>query len=433
MVEALVQGLWRGAALLFVLVPVLLLVERRARPALLALGAGAMAVGAAMWLVPGIDDAALRSAVLRGNTLYAGLALIAAVAVVALPSTQSRVWRFAYYALLSLVVSAPLWLDGVEIADQARQIAFLKESSAAYAGAAIPLLVSLVLVIPVVRLLERIGAERWVALWSVLLLIVASRSVFEPFVIPSAEAVLARSLHDGVHILIVYAILPDHAYLTGLLWQLIGLTFAKGTAVSINVVVFAGTALLLSFITLLRPVTPRPGLRAAERRRDRAAELAARRRAAAPAVVALLVLTTVAIRAATFQGTPEPPERQPLSVQTAAGTTVGTIDIDELSDGKLHAWTYAEGDREMRVIAINKPDGAPVVTLDACLVCAPDGYAQLGQDLFCLYCGTPIPIDTVGQPGGCNPAPIEFDRKGGKLTFDAAKTLDTWTEVTSGR
>ena len=29
-----------------------------------------------------------------------------------------------------------------------------------------------------------------------------------------------------------------------------------------------------------------------------------------------------------------------------------------------------------------------------------------GQDLLCLYCRTPIPIGTVGDPGGCNPIPL---------------------------
>ena len=52
-------------------------------------------------------------------------------------------------------------------------------------------------------------------------------------------------------------------------------------------------------------------------------------------------------------------------------------------------------------------NGSLAVALDLCEICQPKGYAQLGgRYVFCKYCKTPIPVDAVGQPGGCNPIPL---------------------------
>ena len=58
------------------------------------------------------------------------------------------------------------------------------------------------------------------------------------------------------------------------------------------------------------------------------------------------------------------------------------------------------------VLMMKKPDGMLAVTLDACEICPPDGYGQQEGFVVCIYCMTPIPYDTLGRPGGCNPIPL---------------------------
>ncbi len=112
----------------------------------------------------------------------------------------------------------------------------------------------------------------------------------------------------------------------------------------------------------------------------------------------------------------------------------------DFTDGRLRKYVYFRGDREVVFLAILKPDGSVGVALDQCEVCRPaewnrnaQGYAQRGSHLVCKYCMTPIALDTINNPGGCNPIPVPFSMEEDRIvielqdlisTFDAAEKME---------
>lgn len=406
----------------------LMLVPRRSRWLWAAVSVLGFIAGSAMWLVPAFDVVTLTTVIMRGNTVLAGIYLIAAVAVVNLPQSIRDHDRLQAFAAAGMaLVMFPL--DGLEFTNVIKQIAFLKESVWPYVTGFGTLAAALCVALVLVWVGDRIRLDRWIAAWSFLLFAVVVRAISEPFLVPAVESMLARMSHDDIHLLIMLVMTPDHTYLASWAWRIIGLAFLRTTAVLLNVAFFAGLTAYLFTKTVLAPLPSHRGEGAARRRSLWAAERTARRRTAAPAVIACAILMVLAVRGTVFKGKPTPPPRTALAVEQGEAVIEGTA----LQDNKLHVWTYDNDGESVRVLAIAKPDGHPAVCLDACLVCAPDGYAQLGSDLFCLFCGTPIPIASVGDPGGCNPVPVEFEERDGALVFDADKVASQWEEVTGGR
>jgi uncharacterized membrane protein len=93
---------------------------------------------------------------------------------------------------------------------------------------------------------------------------------------------------------------------------------------------------------------------------------------------------------------------------------------------RKYVWSYAG--HLVPFFTVRRPDGSLAVALDLCEICQPKGYAQMGRGyVFCKYCKTPIPADTVGQPGGCNPVPLpEAAAKGSLLVVPRAALLAAW-------
>ncbi|MEE9523831.1 MAG: DUF2318 domain-containing protein, partial [Thermodesulfovibrionales bacterium] len=100
--------------------------------------------------------------------------------------------------------------------------------------------------------------------------------------------------------------------------------------------------------------------------------------------------------------------------------------MGDLSDEKLRKYVYYYGNKAIIFIAILKPDGSMGVALDECEICRPaewnkaaQGYSQRGKHLVCNYCMTPIPLPTIGNPGGCNPIPLPFSLIDDNIVIDA--------------
>jgi high-affinity iron transporter len=90
----------------------------------------------------------------------------------------------------------------------------------------------------------------------------------------------------------------------------------------------------------------------------------------------------------------------------------------------MRKWVYAAGDRTITFFTVRRPDGEIVAALDLCEICQPKGYAQMGsKHVFCKYCKTPIPLETVGQAGGCNPVPLPSSVDHGVLRVPRAELL----------
>ncbi|HET6923237.1 MAG TPA: Fe-S-containing protein, partial [Anaeromyxobacteraceae bacterium] len=92
---------------------------------------------------------------------------------------------------------------------------------------------------------------------------------------------------------------------------------------------------------------------------------------------------------------------------------------------RMRKFVWSEGRRAITFLVVRRSDGALTAALDLCEICQPRGYAQMGRGyVFCKYCKTPIPVDAVGQPGGCNPVPLpEATVKGSLLVVPRAALL----------
>ena len=106
---------------------------------------------------------------------------------------------------------------------------------------------------------------------------------------------------------------------------------------------------------------------------------------------------------------------------------------EDLRDGAIHKFSVTIDDEVARLLILKKPDGTLSVCLDACEICAPDGYGQSREHVVCLYCNTPIPFDTVGKPGGCNPIPLAALVTDKEVRVDIAMIREKWALMRSGQ
>lgn len=328
---------------------------------------------------------------------------------------------------LGATVLAPIgWAGAAAVAQEA----YLKASALPWAYAGALALGALALAFGAIRLRIVLTAGRYVTHASALALWAAFTVLASPTLIARLDAVVSRIAHDVVHTLIVLLVIPDHPYLEVETWNLIALLFRTETGLALTLGLFGNLAMAPA-LALLAKALPAFGRTrsAAERRRRRSLVRDARRRQAALSIAAtgLLVLAggvAYASGSTTYDPTPKP---------LVADGAVFEIAVSDIQAPRMSKYAVRYAGTEFRLDAVRRPDGKVVITLDACVVCAPQGYSQLGSDLFCKYCGTPIPIMTVGQPGGCNPVPLQSTVEGDKVTLDAAEAVTAWRQTTKGK
>jgi len=106
-----------------------------------------------------------------------------------------------------------------------------------------------------------------------------------------------------------------------------------------------------------------------------------------------------------------------------------TIPVSQVSDGMLHRFAIASDGVTIRIIAIRRPDQTYVVAFDACQICGNQGYYQQGPNVICKNCASAINIPTIGQPGGCNPTPLESKVDGGQIVIPADTLLAKGSKI----
>jgi high-affinity iron transporter len=107
---------------------------------------------------------------------------------------------------------------------------------------------------------------------------------------------------------------------------------------------------------------------------------------------------------------------------TVSGGVV-RIPVSTVSDGMLHRFSIESDGSSVRIIAIRRPDQSIAIAFDACRICGNQGYYQKGQNVICKNCASAINVPTVGQPGGCNPIPLESKVQGDQIVIPAEKLL----------
>lgn len=94
------------------------------------------------------------------------------------------------------------------------------------------------------------------------------------------------------------------------------------------------------------------------------------------------------------------------------------FDASLAMDGKLHRFAYInDGGKRIRFFIINKFEGqvSPSVVFDACSICGDIGYVKDGSELICVACNVRIFLPSVGKGGGCNPLPLPYEVRDGKV------------------
>ena len=281
------------------------------------------------------------------------------------------------------------------------------------------------------RLAARLGVGRALPLSAVLALLFALEMVGVgasgaqlPPLGQGLTSVAGRIVHDGLHVAFVFLQLPDHPYLRDGVYQAI-LLLLDPVPHAIATALLAGAPIALAWRAFARlpraapPPDTRPPQRriaaAAQRRRGRLAGLAF-----ALALCGVFAAVAGAQASATdlYDPLPEPVADDGRgTVIVPLGGPMGG------SDGRMRKYAWSYGGRVVTFFTVRRPDGSLVAALDLCEVCQPKGYAQLGRRyVFCKYCRTPIPVETVGVAGGCNPVPLPFARvRGAVLAIPAAE------------
>ncbi len=108
------------------------------------------------------------------------------------------------------------------------------------------------------------------------------------------------------------------------------------------------------------------------------------------------------------------------------------IPAASLKDNLLQKFSFSMEGTKVIFMVFKTNTGAFGTGLDACEICGNPGYFQEEGDnlnVICKNCNAPIPVPTIGMPGGCNPVAVKAEVKEGEVVFatdelvKAAKTV----------
>lgn len=250
--------------------------------------------------------------------------------------------------------------------------------------------------------------------------------------IPSVQRGLMKFFHDLVHQLFVFFMVPDHPLLKTTVWNFIGLVFGESFTMIATLLILVIPPLVIASRLLKRPEQVPEGLKGAERRRYIHELMLSNRKRAVPVFLfALLVSLFWFFKAESGPGLYIP---QPVPVVEEDGFAIMKLKEPgrELGDGNIHKFILRKDEKTYRFFVFRRPDGRFSVCLDACEICPPEGYGQAREHLICIYCNTPIPFNTVGEPGGCNPIPVNFILTEKEIKIEVQEILKKWRLVHSG-
>jgi len=88
------------------------------------------------------------------------------------------------------------------------------------------------------------------------------------------------------------------------------------------------------------------------------------------------------------------------------------IPTKDLAEGDLRRYSADVHGVKVRFLLYRKPDGKVASIFDACQICGGIGFYKGTGGLICKNCAAPINPQSVGQPGGCNPIPLQSTQDG---------------------
>ncbi len=260
------------------------------------------------------------------------------------------------------------------------------------------------------------------------------KGISELSLIPSVQRGFIKFIHDLVHQTFVMLMVPDHPLLKKTTWDFIGTFFGPGFASIASLFILLALPALFINHTLFRPLPEPPARTNIARRKTRALMLSDRRKKAVP-----VIFFMVFIISAWFSYGGEKvlqvydPEPRPVVADNGVIVIPLKDPVTDVMDGRLHKFSFVHEGEEVRVMVIKKADNSLSVCLDACEICPPSGYGQRDDHVVCLYCSTPIPVNTLGRAGGCNPVPLAADIGDGFIRIELKEIIKKWGFVNSGR
>jgi high-affinity iron transporter len=130
-------------------------------------------------------------------------------------------------------------------------------------------------------------------------------------------------------------------------------------------------------------------------------------------VTAFVFITT--ITAEVIYAEAPPPLSQATEVSFTNGKTV--ISTKDLPPGELQRYSADVNGTKVRFLLYRKPDGKIATVFDACQICGGVGFYKGATGLICKNCAAPINPQSVGQPGGCNPIPLQSAQDGDSVVI----------------
>ena len=310
-----------------------------------------------------------------------------------------------------------------------KELSFMKESPgmtviSALAGA----LIAFLMLFATVKFLKPFRIGKFFDLPQLLLFLAVvkllgggTRGVSEITLIPSIQRGFMKFAHDFIHQTFVLVMVPDHPLLKTTVWNFIGIFFGPNIALFAALFSLLFFPLMFIYHSLVRQVPEPEAETGARKRKIKYLLLSDRRRKALPVFlfIALIIVSW-------FAGSGESVSRlyapEPKPVVEDKGTVLIPLNDPtmDLMDGALHKFALSHEGQEIRLLIIRKPDKTLSVCLDACEICPPEGYGQREDMVVCIYCSTPIPVSTLGKPGGCNPIPLKHTVEGGEIVISTA-------------
>jgi len=93
------------------------------------------------------------------------------------------------------------------------------------------------------------------------------------------------------------------------------------------------------------------------------------------------------------------------------------IAAGDLTEGDLRRYSADINGVKVRFLLYRKPDGKIATVFDACQICGSAGFYKGANGIVCKNCSAPINPQTVGQPGGCNPIPLQSTQDGDSVVI----------------
>lgn len=232
---------------------------------------------------------------------------------------------------------------------------------------------------------------------------------------------VAKLFANGIHEFAEVGLVPT----TETMLAIIGFLTRDATSVLILIALISLPALSMLWDSWKEEeIEGRPAESAAERRKKRAYLRRSRIWATAAAGVALGIslLLGITLVASATRGYDPPPKKLSPQVDTLL------IPSQELEDGQIHKYALSIDEIEFRFFLLKREDGSVASAFDACGICPPKGYFQMGGNLVCRNCDAPIDPLTVGQPGGCNPIPLKVGRDGDFISIRLVELVQERTK-----